>query len=884
MTKTKGILNDLKYVLCALLAVAIVGCMIPWSSPRAFNGNEDATQTSQFGSTKEQNRFKVWSAFRSYGMSEAQAIGIIANIDLEGGTSGYKLEGDGLSAVQSAIGKTPGVDLAQYFTDNHDAYTVALLKAYGCTDEDIQKAREDYTTRVYSSYLGYEFHPGAYFTHGDRKAGYCGMGMVQYTGDNAQDFLDWCINNNAAWYEVDNQLIYMFTPTEDGGSYYNEEFIAEYLEKTKSSTSPEDCAEQWCLVFERPSNESQAVSTRRAQAKSITSEFAGKGWDANYGASIMSGAGLKGVHYNDGIVDFGILSKYSSVTLIYPQNTGFLLSDEYNDSMRTKNERVYAGYASRLKDEGDSSPKYSLYELYGEDIYWYRYLGEETYYPKLYDHIYSAVDEDKVSKLISPSTIFYSSTNYLSCSVYPNRPAVLSSGDLSNDYKDPRVSTMSSGRFNGYNYELGSLELKLAKYGVALVNLLMSTEILRFFKDTITDIQTSDLWKALNPIFMFLLALCTLFFVLSIFSKGAKYVKAQNGGSIREVFVRFVIGSLCLGLLLFSTMNPEATNNMVYKFTTVVDRFFGATLADAYKDDDIIAVQDPEYASKAAIWKVAIFGPWCRGQFNGLNYDQLYTQYAELKDGQERMFQSTETVDASDRTGKAFYNSANYTGDVYVPVGGGKDIRNWAAYLYSCGSMYHIDSTVENNDKRPDTIHFPMANTTYNDSTLMADTFRVIDAQMDISPQHFADGTISYNYMNSHKLTNQFAREGATAVANTALLLFMVPAIFMKLKSFLMLIILSLQMIFYTIMELFKENSGLSDFGKNIKKNFGAFVLANLRLYIMIILYITFVDQGFIRALLYMLLCLVTYSFNFDDARRFIARTKEKAKRIKSSI
>ena len=71
----KNLLNDLKYVMCAVLVVAFIGCMFPMTATYAFTGSESADDSSAFASVQEQNRYKVWSIFKTYGMTDAQVIG-----------------------------------------------------------------------------------------------------------------------------------------------------------------------------------------------------------------------------------------------------------------------------------------------------------------------------------------------------------------------------------------------------------------------------------------------------------------------------------------------------------------------------------------------------------------------------------------------------------------------------------------------------------------------------------------------------------------------------------------------------------------------------------------------------------------------------------------
>lgn len=872
----KNLLNDLKYVMCAVLVVAFIGCMFPMTATYAFTGSESADDSSAFASVQEQNRYKVWSIFKTYGMTDAQVIGILANFEAEGGMYPQYLEGN------LAIAGNTFDEKVEYFNEHHDEYTETLLKeVYKLNDTQIANARKSTgykTTRP----DGKDIHAGYYFSgsgnHGGK--GYCGIGMAQWTGEHAESLIEWSKSKSLNWGELEVQIGWMITPKENGGDEM-ERIIREYKEKTKDS-GVLDCTEWWCRKYEAPSNIDTAVTDRCSKAQKLQPELENKGWDSAFGRKVLTNAGLDNYYTNNGIQDVGIIASYSGVVLEYPLNIGNLLEDK-SKIFEAKNEEVYAGYVDKLMGEEDTSNKYCLYELFGEDLHWYRYFGEETYIPALYDHIYSAWDQDKLGKLSLGDTLFYNNYNYLSCSVYPKRPTVLNMSDLRNGYRDPRVDMIDSARFTGYTYEVGTMELTFAKYITSFINFLLGHELLDKITETVTSIEESDVWKALLPLIWIMIGLCMIALVVSLVKKAHQFYYGRNG-SVRDIVSRFLIGILCLGLLLSAATYPSVFNNVINKATFVIDNVFNDALNMQNKDDDVVGTYDTQMTTSAAIWRTAIFNPWCRGQFSGLSYDELYTQYAKLEKGQSAMPQSKEVIDYTDKSGKAYYDSAAYTGDIYVPIGGGKEVRNWAAYLMSCGSIYHIDSTVETDEYRALSVKFPMANTTAGNPDLMADTFRVIDAQMDISPEHYADGTVSYNYTGAEEPDTFFMSEGATMLVNSLLLFMLLPALWMRIKNFFILILSAIQIIYGTIYEFFRENQGLKDAKENFKKAFVGYFVAAVKIYIMVLLYITFVDKGFIMALIYIVLCLTVYGFNVTDIKRFVSDTKHNARRIADKI
>jgi hypothetical protein len=376
----------------------------------------------------------------------------------------------------------------------------------------------------------------------------------------------------------------------------------------------------------------------------------------------------------------------------------------------------------------------------------------------------------------------------------------------------------------------------------------------------------------------------------SILKKAKKY--AVGKGSAREGIGRFIIGLLALGIMSVALARPTFFNDYIIKGVTIIDHLFANTLKGNLDpaDAEIIKLSDKaddDMMISAVLWKTCIFNPWCRGQFDGLNYNELYTQYAELQKGQKAMPQDHDDVDPNDKLGTAYYNSARYTGDVEVPIGGGNNIKNWAAYLYSCGSEYHIDYHTVDKAKSGDIVVtdnplYPVADTTANDITIMADTFRVIDAQMNIAPQEYAGSDAVNNYEHAHELVNSFSKESTVMLLNTFLLIFFVPIIASKFKNFVLMIIIAVQVIYHSILELFKEDSGFREYGRTFKDAFFKYVIACLKGNIMLVLFMKFVDKGFVRMVIYCILCLVILSFSLNDIRRGIRQFKYKVRALRS--
>ena len=886
-------LTVLKQAFCIIIVLVSLIYFIPTPVQadicQNFSGNERADNQSDFTTEQDQYTWKLWSALRSYGLTEEQAIAALANFVGEGQCRPTAVEGDDYDGtmpakIKSQFGVEKGPELCQYFMEHRNEYTDwVMINCYKFTQEECDSAKKGVKVNQGSRLTNIN---AVYFNG----LGCLGIGFMQATGDACQMLLEWAEKNQCAWYEMDNQLIWFFTPVAQGGCFLNDRLIR--FKNETADSSLEECVKWFVLNYEIPSVaiQDREIARRTVYATQLKEKLHGKKWDQEYGDRIVSGAGLIPVHIRKGIFDVGIWADNIRPTIKYPENSGWLTTNQ-TDKQIARNTDVYHGYVNLIMGNTDESKTYSLFELYGEDLHWYRYMGEDTVTPTLGDHLYSAWSQDKLSVLkkevFNFSLFSYSSGNYLSCQVYPNRPQVLSTTDISNGYKDPRVKEVQISLFDGYPYVVGSLKLEVAKHINSFMSMLLGHEVLDEIASLFTDIETSDNWKPFIPVVWLVLGFAMIAFIMSLVKKGILYSRGMGNTSPRDIIARFAVGFICIGLMLASAYNPAVFNKSIVNAITIVDRFFDAAIAKAIENDEVIAVEDDDLAVRAAIWKTCIFQPWCRGQFGGLEYEELYS-YFDTDPDHKRMPQSNQSIqDITDENGvistNPYYNSVQNTGDIIVPVGGGKIIRNWAALLYSCGTPYHIDVAMTTKDdiKNPNAEPiWPIMSTTAYNGSLAADLFRVVDAQMDISPQYFGDGSETTNYAGAHMLKPDFSAEGSTMLINCALLLFMVPAIFQKIKSFILLLITTIQMIYYTIIELFKEDSGLKEFGTNFKKNALGYFIADIKIYIMVILYMTFVDKGFVMALIYVLLCITVLGLSFHDVSKWYKDTKQNAKRI----
>lgn len=872
-----------------------------YTSTDGYTGLEDPEDIHDFeNSMKAMYRYRAWCVFKGLGMDDNQACAALACMEAESGYRPEIIEGPdpmGLGELGDSQDEAVAYinNYSQMMDTNADFRTLCtdtlLVNGYNIPQDTIDKIHEntppDWSGSTYSSVVGTTLSlRGGYYD--EAGVGWLGCGLYQFTGKgNFGRLCSWAQGNGDRWYVFEQQLSYFLADHDIGGYSYAD--INAWIEETEEK-SLDECVESYFHTFINGHELSSFVAHRQALAIPLWEMFHGKDWNQKYANKVINMAGLKGIVIRDGIQDRGILYSYASTAAYYPRNGGFIANLTKNDDLREHNKEVWTGYINNLQGNGDSSSSYSLFELYGEDVHWFRYMGEATYTPTLLDHVWSAIDQDKIKELRKVNSINYDAYNYLSCNVYPDRPLVLTTDDIppGGSEKDPRVTSLYLGWFNGYFYVSGSLKLSIAKLFVAIVSLMIGPELREVFVELVEYLESTYVWTVLKAPILVILGLAMIFFIFSLVGKAIKYAKGQ--GAARDAINRFLVGFICLGMMFAAIAKPAIFNETITKAVTIIDTIFNEALTASLANDEVINVSDPDLAVHAVLWRKAVFNPWCRGQFDNRNYEDLYTHYAAVSED-HMMPQDNEEIDTTDMTGKAFYNSVECTGDIFVPTGSGNEIRNWAAYAYSCGTIYHIDSTldeeaVEEIDLTVDEVKFPthLTKTTANDPDLPADLFRIIDAQMNISPQYYANGSINNNYQRAHLLNNHFEWQSYVAIFNAGLLLFMFPVIIKKITSFFLLLITTFKMIYFSMLEIFKPDMGVAPFFDSFKKSFVDYFTAALKLNLMITLYYVFVDKGFIELVLYIVCCIVILGFNWKDVRHMYQDTKAKVQRAKKRL
>lgn len=495
------------------------------------------------------------------------------------------------------------------------------------------------------------------------------------------------------------------------------------------------------------------------------------------------------VVYADDSTTHSIVGDWFNKVFDVNPNDGSSILDSIGDqSVKTREEINNSIY----NDTVDSD--YSLYDRFGGDISFIPYFGETKISTGLLDRFYTKFLEvgqekfdlsaDDVKKLFESSAI---SNNV----IYDERQDILSTGELENGNKDPRVSAYSGVSTIGGEANIGNALLTLSNFGTTTVGMLSGSGLFISMNNIWQSACDAGITNLLQTTGKFLLPILMAVFVVMMITKGFKVAKGQYG--FRE-FITTVIGTvISLGFIYCLMVNPAGLSGTLVKVGTSFDNLLDNVIN--VNENEIVKSSSTKNVRVASLWKNTVFDPWCQGMF-GADYDHLYTQYdTEHKDSQ-KMKQDHDDVntawtDKEKKAGKVKYNSINSTGDVKIKLGKTKTVRNWAALAWSCQSIYHIDAVDGKDKKENETVEettkdesqsesWPKASTTPMNKDIFVDNFRWLDAKLNISPEYHDTDKIVTNYSNSNDYTYNFISNGNIAFYRTLLL---IPILCLSLKK-----------------------------------------------------------------------------------------------------
>lgn len=172
---------------------AVVIMMDDCASQASGGSISEGGETS---TNKTESAKQIYSIFRSYGFTNASIAGILGNLDCESGLDPTCIEG---------IYDEPA------FLGPRKSAAIKSMSDYTVNDLFPKYARK-----------GLKINRNAY--KGNDKKYYCGMGIVQWTGPGAYNFLSAAKTVNMDWYTMEYQLAYMLSDT-----LYRKNFFTQWI-------------------------------------------------------------------------------------------------------------------------------------------------------------------------------------------------------------------------------------------------------------------------------------------------------------------------------------------------------------------------------------------------------------------------------------------------------------------------------------------------------------------------------------------------------------------------------------------------------------------------------------------------------------------------------
>ena len=367
---------------------------------------------------------------------------------------------------------------------------------------------------------------------------------------------------------------------------------------------------------------------------------------------------------------------------------------------------------------GTENGNYSLYDRFGSNVTFPLYLGEKVVKTGAADKIYTAiinVTENKLNFNSAKELIEKDPTTYAN-KYYQNRPPLKNTGN------DPRVD-----RYNNLGGTTIVEDVRLAfanwllsfsKGITSICCLLVSDQLTKAGFDIIKGFITSVSWSGIADIIRAIIPVLTILAIIYVVRKA--YPVATGKYSTRNFAQNMISAAISLGMIVFLLADPASFMDVAKSITTIGDKIGQTVINASYEDDEIIHSDSLDNVVQAAIWEDAVFKPWVRGVFNGVDYDKLYT---------------SQSGKPEDSIWQISPEATRAIGDVTVKTGSG-EVRNWAALAYSTQSIYHIDSLgmkyKPSGDTEQDKQYWPKASMAASNKYIYSDDFRWLDASLKV--------------------------------------------------------------------------------------------------------------------------------------------------------
>lgn len=590
---------------------------------------------------------------------------------------------------------------------------------------------------------------------------------------------------------------------------------------------------------------------------------------------------LSGKTSGDVIIKKATISPISNVSIT--NGSSLFTTDKEKEKRQEINLEIYNSIIEGVSSS--DSEQYSLYDRFGPKLQFVQYYGEETSELKLFDHIISSAFITHEDIEIKEDILNYESLIYLSNNVYAKRPTVLSSEMVSAGYEDPRVTLYHRGNVGeGTILVHANILLSISSFTVNLMNKLLNNDFQNYAYERILALAEDNVLTEMGEtIFIAIGFILFIVFIFSLVKHVATFLAGKN--TIGRIVTRIIMCFISLGFIFLVIYNPSDTIKWGHYIVNSTDTIFKEGLQEVSfkQDDEVVSSSSIDNVLEAYMWRTALFEPWCEGTF-GTKYENLYTQF-DTDSSHKKMPQSyvKDHESIPDSSTNVYYDSATLTGDVVVDVGKGKQIRNWGAFLYSALSEYHIDATmfIDAITVEEETLSYKALRTA--DGAYNADLFRVIDAKMNISPEYMKDDgkeiTVD-SYTNSNQFETHYYKAGWSMLWRALLMLMLLPVVVLKISAYFRVLFNFFKGIYYGMVEILKENQGLSDWWTKFKQAIIDYFYRSIQLYILIIMYINFIQKdNIIFTIMFIVLTLVVTAITPKDIYRAGLTTKRNLQR-----
>lgn len=549
--------------------------------------------------------------------------------------------------------------------------------------------------------------------------------------------------------------------------------------------------------------------------------------------------------WEDGEDTTSILGDFLNKTFDISLNDG---SDIYRPNQ--KNKRI--DYNNEIRIDNSSAPQVSLYDRFGGSIQFIPYYGEKKISLSLVDTIYEKIKYMDDLPHFEIGDIFNKRVGILNNEVYTGRPEVISEDDRKAGARDPRVEHYSGLSITGGNAAVGNMYLSAGNFITRTILWFSGNGIFNLLGDIWDTAVTSGVWTAFADQIIRFIPIILIFFVVYMLKVISKFIK--NDVSIKSIIINVGNYIITITILFYLIFNPDSFTNITKSFVSVIDTMFATALNAT--GDEVSQSSDLDLVTEASIWKQAVLDPWCKGMFDGKEYSELYTQF-ETNPDLVKLDQSNDDIFTNWDTGEYRYNSKHHTGDIKIPIGNGKYVRNWAALAWSTQSNYHINAVDESSEISVGV--WPYAETTPKNQSIYIDNFRWIDAKLNISPQYTSPESWNTDYADSKSYQESFSLRGFESLCLGLLLIPLMWPISKRIISIIQVVILSGHWLVRSIRSMISPDDNSYSILNNLKKIFKPlyhYFWWSLIMFVIMSLYLTMTDT-FIGSVIYLIFSIV---------------------------